>query len=343
MHAQQAWCHRGVVAAAVDTASRSSKVRFSLLTLLILAAGCAPTGNEQYPARSIEFIVPWNAGGGTDTGARALAPALRSVLGQPVTVVNRTGGGGVVGHMAIARANPDGYTLGAVTVEATMMHWIGLTEVTPADYEPLAVLMINPSAVTVRADAPWTTLDELLDDVRENPGVHFASGTSRGGIWDLARIGMLEAAGIPPDAMPWVPSQGAAPALQELLAGGVAVVTAAFAETASLRGAGRVRTLAVMADERLPSDPTVPTLTELGLPWSVGGWLLVSTPAGIPDAVRDTLVAAIDEATAMPAYRDPLLRAGYNLVDMSGSEAASFMAQQDSTNHALLEQAGLTR
>ena len=341
MHAPLVSRRRGAVGA--DRSSHLTATISIVLLLLLPGAACNPAAESHYPARSIELIVPWNPGGGTDTGARALAPVLQQVVGQPVTVVNRTGGGGVIGHLAIARARPDGYTLGAVTVEATMMHWIGLTDVSPADYEPLAVLMINPAAVTVRSDAPWSSLDALLDAIRAEPGRYFASGTSRGGIWDLARIGMLTEAGIPENALPWVPSQGAAPALQELLAGGVAVVTAAFAETAALRGAGRVRTLAVMADARLPSAPDVPTLTELGLPWSLGAWLMIAAPVGVSPAVRDTLVSAITQATAAPAYRDPLVRAGFNLVNLVGEDARAFVLQQDTTNRTLLQQAGLAR
>ncbi len=148
------------------------------------------------PARPIEVIVPWNVRGSTDTGARALAPALKNVLGGSINVVNRAGGSGVIGHMAIAKAVPDGYTLGAVTVEATMMHWTGLTSVTPADFEPLAALMINPAAVTVRANSPWQALQALLDEITAQPGEHSASGTAKGGIWDLVHIGMLDKAGI---------------------------------------------------------------------------------------------------------------------------------------------------
>lgn len=143
--------------------------------------------------------------------------------------------------------------------------------------------------------------------------------------------------------LPWVPSQGAAPALQELLAGGVDVVTAAFAETAALRGAMRVRTLAVMADERLPTAPDTPTLTELGIPWSIGAWLVVSTPDGIPVAVRDTLLTALEQATATASYRNPLTRAGYHLVDLTGDEARAFVQEQDITNRILLQQAGLAK
>ena len=316
-----------------------------LILLSGLAISCRPSssGQQTYPARPITYVVPWNPGGGTDTASRALAAVLQEVLGQPITVVNRTGGGGVVGHLALSQARPDGYTLGAVTVEITMMHWAGLTDLTFANYTPLALLMNNPAAVTVRADAPWGTLDDLLDAVRAEPGVHLASGTSKGGIWDLARIGFLEAAGLPETAMPWVPSQGAAPAFQELLAGGVSVVTAALAETDALRKAGRVKVLAVMADERLSVAPEVPTLKEQGVDWSLGGWVAVGAPTGLPEAVRDTLDKAIAAAAADPAFQEPLKQAGFNLQFLPAAEFAAFIEDQDRVNGELLKLAGLAR
>lgn len=317
----------------------------AVLTLLLasLAVGCQSSSDATYPSSPLTYIVPWNPGGGTDTASRALAAVLQDVLGEPVNVVNRTGGGGVIGHLALAQAEPDGYTIGAVTVEITMMHWAGLTDLTHEDYTPIALLMNNPAAITVRADAPWDTIVNLVDDLRENPGTYLASGTSRGGIWDLARIGFLEAAGLPETAMPWVPSQGAAPALQELLAGGVSVVTSALAETDALRRAGQVKVLAVMAGERLPSAPEVPTLKESGIDWSLGGWVGVGAPAGLPDSVRTNLSDAIRAATQDSAYVAPLQQAGFTLQYLPSDAFAGFIAEQDQKNGELLEMAGIAR
>jgi len=142
--------------------------------------------------------------------------------------------------------------------------------------------------------------------------------------------------------MPWVPSQGAAPALQELLAGGVDVVTAAFAETDALRKAGRVRVLAVMAEERLHVAPEVPTLEEQGINWSLGwGWTIVAGPAGIPDTIRTRLTTAIQRATQQPAFHDPLIRAGFQLPHMYGAELDTFVQKQDKIHRDLLTHTGL--
>ena len=322
-------------------------VRNTALALLLmsLAVGCQSSsdGDAAYPSRPVTYIVPWNPGGGTDTASRALAAAMQDALGEPVNVVNRTGGGGVVGHLALAQAEPDGYTIGAVTVEIAMMHWAGLTDLTYEDYTPLALLMNNPAALTVRADAPWDTVQDLVSALRNEPGTYLASGTSRGGIWDLARIGFLEAAELPENALPWVPSQGAAPAMQELLAGGVSVVTSALAETDALRRAGQVKVLAVMADERLDVAPDVPTLKESGIDWTLGGWVGVGAPAGLPDSLRTTLSEAIQAAMQDSVFAVPMQQAGFTLQPLPSEAFASFAAEQDERNGRLLEQAGIAR
>src|SRR5918996_5513333 len=121
---------------------------------LSLAAG---TAQAQYPERPITLIVPWGAGGGTDATGRIIASLMEAELGVPVNVVNRTGGSGVVGHSAIATAEPDGYTLGVVTVEVNMMHWQGLTELTYEDYTPIALYNADPAGLQVRADSEWAS------------------------------------------------------------------------------------------------------------------------------------------------------------------------------------------
>ena len=312
----------------------------TLLSALLLAGlGLA----QNYPSRPITYTVPWSPGGGTDTTSRALAAVLQDILGETINVVNRTGGGGVVGHQALATAKPDGLTIGAITVEITMMHWTGLTDLTFRDYTPLALLINNPAAITVRADAPYDTVQDLIDAIKANPGKLLASGTAKGGIWDLARIGFLENAGLQESDMPWVPSQGAAPAFQELLAGGVNVVTAALAEAAALREAGEVKVLGVMSDERLERFPDVPTLKEQGIDWSIGGWAAVAAPAGISDDIKTTLDDAINQAVHDPAFFEALKQAGFNIQYLPAADFAGFLAAQDEVNGQLLKTAGLAQ
>ena len=190
---------------------------------LACLAAALPAAAQNYPVRPITMIVPWGAGGGTDAVARIVASLLEKDLGQPVTVVNRTGGSGVVGHAAIASAPADGYTIGLATVEIGMMHWQGLTQLTGASYTPIGLVNADPAGIQVRADSPYKNVNDLLAAIKANPGKFKASGTGQGGIWHLAIAGLLLDQKIDPAALPWVPSNGAAPGLQDMVAGGIEV------------------------------------------------------------------------------------------------------------------------
>ena len=145
------------------------------LIFLGLALSASFSAFAQYPNRPLTLIVPWGAGGGTDAVARFIASLMEKDLGQPVNVVNRTGGSGVVGHSAIAGAPPDGYTIGMITVEITMMHHQKLTELDPTSYTPIALVNLDPAGFQVRADSPYKTMGDVLAAVKANPGKFKAS------------------------------------------------------------------------------------------------------------------------------------------------------------------------
>src|SRR5512140_1307422 len=260
--------------------------RRSLIAAAVAAIGLAaawPAAAENYPTRPITLIVPWGAGGGTDATARIIGTLLEKELGQPVNVVNRTGGSGVVGHAAIAAAPPDGYTIGLATVEIGMMHWQGLTELTGASYTPIGLVNLDPAGVQVRADAPYKTVQDLLAAIKANPGKLKASGTGQGGIWHLAIAGMLRDMKVDPASVPWVPSNGAAPGLQDMVAGGIEIAPVSLPEARSLIDAGKVKSLAVLSDKRAALYPNVPTLKEAsGSDWTMAAWRGIAAPKGIP-------------------------------------------------------------
>jgi tripartite-type tricarboxylate transporter receptor subunit TctC len=318
-----------------------------LVALLVLGAFIAlsPTdGNAAWSAsRPVQLICPWAAGGGTDRIARMVAVLLEKELGQPVTVVNRTGGGGAVGHTSGATATPDGHTLTIVTVELAMMHWMGLTPLTYKEFTPIVLVNIDAAGVQVAQDAPWKSLKELLDYVKANPGKAKASGTAKGGIWDLARAGMLKTAGIPVDAMPWVPSTGAATGLQELVAGGVQVVTASLVEGRSLIDAKKVRALANMAETRDPVFPDVPTLKELGINWTMGAWRGFALPKGTSAEIQAVYEKALDKIVKSKEFVDFMKGGPFGILYKPSAEFAKFLAEQDATFGVLMKDAGITK
>ena len=226
---------------------RRTFIASSLLALT--AAGVLPAAAQSdFPQRPIQMIVPWGAGGGTDAVGRIVATLLQQELGVPINVVNRTGGSGVVGHSAIANARPDGYTIGIMTIEIDMMHWMGLTQMTYEDFDILAMMNSDPAGLMVSADSPYQDAPALLAAIKEQPaGTFKASGTGQGGIWHLNLLGWLLSEDIPVTNVPWVPSEGSVAGLTDMVAGGVQLVPSSLAEGRSLIDAGRVRPLASMS------------------------------------------------------------------------------------------------
>ena len=318
----------------------------ALARLAVAIAVAVPLGAfaQGYPNRPITFVVPWGAGGGTDTTARYFAAQLEKELGQPVNVVNRTGGSGVVGHSAIASAPPDGYTIGMITVEITMMHWQGLTDLSPTSYTPLALVNADPAGFTVRADSQFKSVKEVLDYTKANPGKLKASGTGQGGIWHLALAGLLNDAKIPQSAMPWVPSNGAAPAMQDLVAGGVDVVTCSLPEARALIDAGKAKPLAVMDTKPSSLFPNVPTMKEAaGSAWTVSAWRGIAGPKGLPKDVETKLVAAIKKTADSKEFKDFAASKGYGTAWAAQADFATFMAKGDADMGVVMKAAGLAK
>jgi tripartite-type tricarboxylate transporter receptor subunit TctC len=298
-----------------------------------------------YPNRPMTFVVPWGAGGGTDATARIIAAILEKDLKQPINVVNRTGGSGVVGHSAIATAPPDGYTIGMVTVEITMMHHQGLTDLKSTSYTPLALVNEDPPGVQVNATSPYKTAKDLADAIKAAPaGKLKASGTGQGGIWHLALIGWLMAMGLKPDHVAWVPSNGAAPAMQDLAAGGIDIVTCSVPEAKAMIDAGKARSLAVMAAARNPQFGDVPTLKEsAGVDYSVGAWRGIAAPKGLPPDIATALTAAIKKAWDSKEFIDFMNNRGFGLKWADAAGYADFMAKGDTAMGAAMTAAGLAK
>lgn len=316
---------------------------FACLSLLFICA--APvSAADNYPSRPITLIVPWAAGGGTDAVARIIGALLEKELGQPVNVVNRTGGNGVVGHTAVATAPADGYTLGMITVEISMLHWMGLTQLTPRDFTPVSLMNIDAAGVTVRADSSYKTLDDLLKAVRANPGKFKASGAGQGSIWHLALAGMLKDLKVESSMVPWVPSNGAAPAMNDLVAGGVEFVTCSLPEARSLIDAGKARPLALMAEKPSALYPNVPLLkTAAGSNWTVGAWRGIAGPKNLPSDVQAKLGAALKKIYDSKDYQGFLANRGFGLTYADAKGFEQFMAKGDADMGAVMKVVGLAK
>jgi len=318
--------------------------RLFRLALAGLAMTASAAAFAQYPNRPITLVVPWGAGGGTDAVARIIASLMEKDLGQPINVVNRTGGSGVVGHQAIATAAPDGYTIGMITVEITMMHHQKLTELNPTSYTPIGLVNLDPAGFQVRADSAYKSMNDVVAAIKANPGKFKASGTGQGGIWHLALAGMLSDLKVDPATVPWVPSNGAAPGLQDLVAGGVEFVPCSLPEARSLIDAGKVRSLAVMDGQRAALMPDVPTLKEAtGSAWTTGAWRGIAAPKGLPADVTAKLEAAVKKVYDSKDYKDFMAQRGFGMIYGNGDAFAKFMAKGDADMKKVMTAVGIAK
>ena len=305
----------------------------------------SPARAQAYPVRPVTLIVPWGAGGGSDATARFIATLLEKELGQKFNVVNRTGGSGAVGHAEIATAPPDGYTIGMLTVEIAMLHWQAVTHLSPASFMPLALMNEDPPAIQVAASSPYKTVKELMDGIRLAPPGRFkASGTGQGGIWHLALVGWMQAMGLPASQVTWSASNGAAPAMQDLVAGRLDLTTCSVPEARTTIEAGQARSLAIMAHARNPSFPDVPTLKEaLGVDYSTSSWRGIGGPRGLAPEIATRLTGALKTVYDSPAFKDFMIGRGFGTVWRNAADFETFMDEADRRMGQAMKAAGFAK
>lgn len=321
----------------VDCLSRPRRAALSVAAsawALLGSTGCAPetdqtTDAEAFPKKAITLICPWSEGGGTDRLSRFMAASLSDELGVPVNVVNRTGGGGAVGHRAGAVADPDGYTLLMGTFELSTMRSMGLSDLTHADFIPLMQLNGDAAAIIVNAESPLSSIEDLVAKAKAEPGALKMSGTASGGAWDLARVGFQLASALPVESIVWIPTQGSAPALVDLMGGHIDAVCVSLPEAAPQIEAGSLRPLAVMSEERLPEYPDCPTVKEFGIEWTAVGWRGLFLPLETPETVVSKIASALDQIVNSEAFAEFMSKNGFNQTIRKGEEFREFLAAQD--------------
>lgn len=307
---------------------------------LMMCLGVAQA--QDYPERPITLIVPWGAGGGSDATARIVAQLMEERLGQPINVVNRAGGGSVIGHTEIASAKPDGYTLGNITTELSMFHWLGQSQVSHDSFTPIGLFNADFGGIFVAANSPYKTLQDLVDALRADADSVPAGGANQGGVNHLAYAALVAEAG--GNRAFWVPSEGAAPALQLLTSGAIQVAVVQFPEARALMDAGEIRPLATLNAAREPAYPDVPTVAEASdVSVSISGWRGLAGPKDMPQDVVDKLVAALAEVVASPEYKDFMANRQFTVAYEGGADFGAYLAARDTQFGDALKAAGLAK
>ena len=297
-------------------------MRFRFLAALVLGLAAAHAHAQPYPDHPITMIVPFPPGGVADTVARPVAEAMGRDLKQPVVIENKPGAGGGIGMGMVAKAKPDGYTvllsLASLTVLPEADKLFGRTPAYQvADLKPIARFTADPTVFAVRAEAPWKTLAEFIDDAKKNPG-KYNYGSS--GNYGTMHVPMEMFAGATGIKLVHVPYTGAGPAIVGLLGGQIDLLATGPATIVQHVKAGKVRALAHWGDLRLVTLPDVPSLKELGTNVEYAQWSGLFVPAGTPDAVVARLREAARAAANDPRVKEVLLTAGSPVQYMDAPE-----------------------
>ncbi|WFE48382.1 tripartite tricarboxylate transporter substrate-binding protein [Verrucosispora sp. WMMD1129] len=298
------------------TRQRAAGRVIAVIGAVALLAACSGTGGggggdvANYPDRNITFVVPFSAGGPTDTVTRMIAEPMAAKLGAKVVVQNVEGAGGTVGAGDVARAEPDGYTV--------LMHHIGMSTA-PAlyknlgyqpleDFEMVGLVTEVPMTIVARKDFPPATLPDLLTHVQANAEKVTLANAGVGAASHLCGLLFQHAVGV---KLQEVPYKGTGPALTDLVGGQVDFLCDQTTNTSGQIAAGEVKAYAVTTLERVQSLPDLPTTTEAGLPQlQVSVWHGLYAPAGTPKEVVDKLSEALQAALADPGVIDQMAKLG---------------------------------
>ncbi|MES2941146.1 MAG: tripartite tricarboxylate transporter substrate binding protein [Pseudomonadota bacterium] len=279
----------------------------AMLCLSGLAAAQAP-----YPGKSIAMVVPFPPGGLADIVARPVAEAMSRELGQPVVIENKPGAGGGIGMAQVAKAPADGYTvllsLSSFTVLPEADAVIGRAPMyTLNALRPIARFTADPTVLAVRADAPWKTVKDFVEDAKRHPGaINYGSSGNYGTMHVPMEI-LAQNASI---KMTHIPYTGAGPAVVALLGGQIQAVSSGPATVLQHVKAGKLRVLAHWGNGRLETLPDVPSLKDAGYDAEYAQWSGLFVPAGTPEPVAQRLRAAARAAANDPKVKEVILNAG---------------------------------
>ncbi len=283
-------------------------------TSAMLALPSLAWAQDKYPGKPITLICPYSAGGNADQRSRQIGRFISTALGQPVLVENKPGAGGNIGTEAVARAKPDGYTIGMgnfapLAVNPTMFSKLNFD---PAkDLMPICLIEKGPLVLMVKADSPFRSVKDIIAAAKAGPDkLSFASG-GLGGSHHLSGEMFKSLAGL---SITHIPYKGGAPATTDLMGGQVDMMfEQMYAAAPSIR-AGKLRALAITSKVRSPLFPDVPTMAEAGVPgFEVQNWQGLIAPAGTPAAIVRLLNETVNKALADPAIKEQMLGQGNEL------------------------------
>ncbi len=314
-----------------------------LVSMLVLASlGSAMAAD--YPSKGISVICPWSAGGGTDSCLRALCIAAEKILGQTLTVENKTGGGGLIGHSAIATAKPDGYTFGMITFELSTYVPQGTGDLTYEDYDLLC--RVNTDAAALTVNTAWAAANNITDVptfvtyCKEHPGAVNIGNSAPASVWHIGAGLLAQAADI---QVEHVAFEGAAAAVTALAGGHIEAVSVSLGEVRSQVEAGNLKVLGVMDTKRAPLFPDVPTFQEQGYDIVYGTWRGLALPKGVDPAIKAVLADAFAKAVEDPDFVTYMQNASLTISYQNEEDFTAFLKQNYTDVESTMKALGLTQ
>ena len=313
------------------------------LMLPVIFAGLASAAfAEDFPARPITFVVPFPPGGGIDVILRAMGPRLTERLGKPIVIENRSGGAGVIGAAAVAKAAPDGHTLLAAPslFASNVRLFKSLPFDATKDFEPVSLVLRTPYVLVVNPTLPVHSVPDLVALAKQKPGELAYASTGPGSSLHLSAELFQSMTGT---KMTGVQYRGAPPALADVIAGHVPLMFADTGTALAQIAEGKVRALGVSSLTRVPAAPNIPTLSEAGLPgFDSVGWLLMVAPAGTPKPIVDRLHAELKIAAQLPDIHKQMIDLGTIAVDSPPPvELKNFLASEIARWGSIIDKAGV--
>lgn len=319
-----------------------------LLALSVMASALFAQGGSEaagsakkavaYPKKNITMICPWAAGGGTDAVLRALCGTAEKYLGTGITVENKTGGAGAIGHAAIKNAKPDGYTVGMVTFELNSLPQQGLIDFTYADFDPLIRVNADAATLTVKADAPYNSVAEFVDYCKAHPGAVSIGNSAPGSVWHIGAGLLANSTGID---VKHVAFEGAAPAVTALAGGHIQAVTVSLAEVKSQLDAGNVKVLGIMDAKRPSAYPDIKTFKEQGYDIEYATWRGLALPKGVDPEIKAILVDAFTKACQDSQFIEAATKLNLNIAFLNPEDFTAFLKQNYEDVTATMKALGL--
>lgn len=318
------------------------KKLFGAVVALALMAGTSFAGD--YPEREVLGVVMWGAGGATDTVARAVNPAAEEALGKPIVVLNKSGGAGAISTAFVNAAPADGYTF-LYGAENPQLHPVmGVADLDYSKFYPVNILGRGVAVIAVNADSKYKTMQDLLADIKANPGTVKMGSTGPGGLPSTISALIKNSADFEVTAIPF---DGEGPGLTAMLGGEVDFMPTGISAAAENVKAGKMRVLAVVNTEPVATLPDVPAITDAipdmskFLPW--GPFYGVFVRQDVPDDVKAKLVATFDTAAKSETFKTLMANKGNIIMNISGDEAASFLKKWQQVTAWALQDTGAAK